>query len=72
MPSEMTEMTETHSTGHASGVDPFSPQDLKGFVADDQDAGRSICKMLSLFFFYTVIMMGAMTAITYYWVTKSQ
>jgi hypothetical protein len=66
----MSESTESHAAVHAPAADPFTPQDLKGFVADDQEAGRGICKMLSLFFFYTVIVMGLSTYVTYRWVVS--
>lgn len=49
----------------------FSSQDLKGFDADDVEAGRNICKMLSLFFFYTVIVMGLSTLTTLYWINAT-
>lgn len=51
-------------------VHQFEKSDLSQFEADDTAAGRAICKMLSLFFFYTVIVMGLSTLVTYYWVTK--
>ena len=35
----------------------FSEDDIKQFDADDNAAGKAIGKMLSLFFFYTVIAM---------------
>ena len=44
----------------------FSAAELREFDADDVEAGKNLCKMLSLFFVYTVIAMGAMTFITYY------
>ncbi len=46
----------------------FSPEDLKEFDADDTEAGRNICKMLSLFFFYTLIVMSISTYVTIKWV----
>ncbi len=65
----MSESTETHAAVHTpAAADPFSKQELKGFTADDQEAGRAICKMLSLFFVYTVIAMGLSTYVTYTWV----
>lgn len=60
-------MSETTHTP-ATAADPFTAQELKSFVSDDQEAGRNICKMLSLFFFYTVIVMGLSTFVTYRWV----
>lgn len=41
----------------------FEPEELQQFDADDVQAGSAICKMLSLFFFYTVIVM----AVAGYW-----
>jgi len=46
----------------------FSQEELRAFDSDDTEAGRNICKMLSLFFFYTVIVMGISAWITYSWV----
>lgn len=46
----------------------FDREELKQFGADDVEAGQAICKMLSLFFFYTVIVMGLSTYITYRWI----
>lgn len=65
-------MTETHEhpPGPAVKDDPFTKQELKDFVAEDQEAGRNICKMLSLFFFYTVIVMGLSTFVTYQWIVN--
>lgn len=49
----------------------FDREELKQFGADDVEAGQAICKMLSMFFFYTVIVMGLSTYVTYRWVTGS-
>lgn len=49
-------------------AEPFDRDDIREFSADDVEAGKNICKMLSLFFFYTVIVMGLSTYITYRWV----
>lgn len=46
----------------------FAAEEIKQFDRDDTEAGRNICKMLSLFFFYTVIVMGISTLVTYRWV----
>ncbi len=43
----------------------FTPAELREFDADDVEAGKNLCKMLSLFFFYTVIVMGLSTYVTY-------
>lgn len=45
----------------------FSPAELREFDADDVEAGKNICKMLALFFFYTVIVMGISVYATYAW-----
>lgn len=52
----------------ASDQPIFTPAEIREFDADDVEAGRNLCKMLSLFFFYTVIVMGLSTFITYTWV----
>lgn len=49
--------------------DPFGRAEIREFSHDDVEAGKNICKMLSLFFFYTVIVMGLSTYVTYRWVT---
>jgi hypothetical protein len=46
----------------------FDRQELIQFGADDVEAGQNICKMLSLFFFYTVIVMALSTYITWRWI----
>lgn len=48
----------------------FSPAEIRAFDNDDVEAGKNICKMLSLFFFYTVIVMGLSTLVTYLWVSR--
>ena len=48
--------------------EPFGREDIKEFSADDVEAGQAITKMLSLFFLYTVIVMGLSTYVTYRWV----
>jgi hypothetical protein len=64
-------MTESHEhPPDRKPDDPFTSHELKGFVAEDREAGRNICKMLSLFFFYTVIVMGLSTYFTYLWITN--
>ncbi len=60
--------TSAHPGEAATESELFSQQELKSFKADDQEAGSAICKMLSLFFFYTVIVMGLSTYVTYRWV----
>jgi hypothetical protein len=46
----------------------FTPAEVREFDAEDVEAGKNLCKMLSLFFVYTVIVMGVSTYITYRWV----
>ncbi|REJ84064.1 MAG: hypothetical protein DWQ34_27855 [Planctomycetota bacterium] len=46
----------------------FTQAELREFDADDVEAGKNICKMLSLFFFYTVIVMGISVWVTYTWI----
>jgi len=60
---------ETHETAAAAEEPLFDRAELKQFGDDDVEAGQAICKMLSLFFFYTVIVMGLSTYVTYRWVT---
>jgi len=48
----------------------FTAAEVREFDADDVEAGKNLCKMLSLFFFYTVIVMGLSTYITYRWVVE--
>jgi hypothetical protein len=56
------------ATTDASAEPLFTAAEVREFDADDVEAGRNLCKMLSLFFFYTVIVMGLSTYITYQWV----
>lgn len=44
----------------------FDKAELAQFVADDQAAGRSICKMLSALFVYTLIAMSTAATWTYF------
>lgn len=70
MTETLTPPTTTDEHAAAEPTDPlFSREELKQFGEDDVEAGQAICKMLSLFFFYTVIVMGLSTYITYRWVT---
>lgn len=59
-----------HSPHEYEG-DLFTHSEIKEFDRDDVEAGRNICKMLSLLFFYTVIAMGITTLVTWRWVTGS-
>ncbi len=61
-------MLETSDTPTAIADEPFNRDDIKGFSADDVEAGQAICKMLSAFFGYTVLVMALSTYITYRWV----
>ena len=45
-------------TAVAAADGTFSQNDIRGFEADDVEAGRAIGKMLSLLFIYTVIAMS--------------
>jgi hypothetical protein len=57
-------MTGHETTAPAESTEPlFEDQELAQFDEDDTTAGRDICKMLSLFFLYTVIAM----ALVGYW-----
>jgi len=53
-----------------SAENPFAPEELKQFSADDAEAGRAIGKMLSLFFLYTVIVMVISTVATFIWTSR--
>ncbi len=58
----------TEPSSAATVEEPFDREDIKEFSSDDVEAGRNICRMLSIFFFYTVIVMGLSTYVTYRWV----
>lgn len=67
------DIAESHSHESRATAAPeqlFTREELRQFDADDVDAGKNICKMLSLFFFYTVIVMGLSTYVTYRWVVQ--
>jgi hypothetical protein len=50
---------ETHTEVAVAAVEsPFSTNDIRGFEADDVEAGRAIGKMLSILFIYTVFAMS--------------
>lgn len=61
-------MDQSHAPAAAETADEplFTPAEIRQFDADDVEAGKNLCKMLSLFFVYTVFAMGLMTFITYY------
>ncbi len=63
-----TQPTQEHTADAQSAEIPFDRAELKQFGSDDIEAGRNICKMLSLFFAYTVLVMGLSTYITWRWV----
>jgi len=45
----------------------FAREELRQFDNDDYEAGSNIGKMLSLFFLYTVFVMGFSAYVTYRW-----
>ncbi|HUG20095.1 MAG TPA: hypothetical protein VMM56_14015 [Planctomycetaceae bacterium] len=49
--------------------DHFDPRDIDAFSEEDTEAGAAIGKMLTIFFFYTVLVMALSTAVTYYWIS---
>lgn len=59
-PAEATTAPESSEHGAAAAVEAplFDRTELEQFDQDDQSAGRAIGKMLTLFFFYTVIAMS--------------
>jgi len=60
-----THEAEEHGTGTAVAEPQFSQQDLKQFDSDDTTAGRALCKMLSLFFLYTLFAMSLVAWLTF-------
>ena len=51
-----------------ASADPiFDAADVEQFTADDTEAGQAICKMLSMFFAYTLAVMILSTLVTIYW-----
>ena len=46
---------------HAIPDEPFDKTDIKEFRADDKEAGTNICKMLVLFFVYSLLAMAFVT-----------
>ena len=57
---------DSHAAPIASD-DVFQAADVAQFTADDTEAGRAICQMLSLFFTYTVFAMTIAALVTVYW-----
>ncbi len=65
-------MSEAHShESTATSEELFDKSELAEFVAADQSAGRSICKMLSALFIYTLIAMSIASGWTYYAIMAS-
>ncbi len=61
-----------HSSHTSAVAEPeFGPEEVRGFDRDDAEAGRAIGKMLSMFFFYTVVVMIISCYFTWKWVTHS-
>lgn len=59
-------MSDAHVHESAATNDQlFEKGELAEFVADDQLAGRNICKMLSALFVYTLIAMSTAATWTY-------
>lgn len=59
-------MSDAHAHEAVATNELFEKAELQQFVADDQAAGRAICKMLSALFVYTLIAMSAAAAWTYF------
>ncbi|MDB5385480.1 MAG: hypothetical protein JWM11_1126 [Planctomycetaceae bacterium] len=49
------------SDAHATPDEPFDKTDIKEFRSDDKEAGTNICKMLVIFFFYSLCAMSFVT-----------
>ena len=65
-------MSDAHShESTATSDELFDKDELAEFVAADQSAGRSICKMLSALFIYTLIAMSIASGWTYYAILSS-
>lgn len=60
-------MSDAHAATHNdTTTELFEKNELQQFVADDQAAGRAICKMLSALFVYTLFAMSVAAGWTYY------
>jgi len=60
-------MSDAHShESTATSDELFDKSELAEFIASDQSAGRTICKMLSALFIYTLIAMSIAAGWTYY------
>ncbi len=65
-------MSDTHShESTETSAELFDKAELAEFVAADQSAGRTICKMLSALFIYTLIAMSIASGWTYYAILSS-
>lgn len=59
-------MSDVHAADSpAAHEELFDKSELAEFIADDQLAGRQICKMLSALFVYTLIAMSTAATWTY-------
>lgn len=52
----------------AAAEHQFTDEDIAGFDQDDGQAGAAICKMLTMFFVYTIIAMGLCVYFTSRWI----
>ncbi len=64
-------MSDAHAATHdahapAATVELFDKAELHQFAEDDRSAGRTICKMLSALFIYTLVAMSIAAGWTYY------
>ena len=58
---------DSHAAPVSAADDVFQSSDVEFFTAEDTEAGRAICQMLSLFFAYTVCAMTIAALVTVYW-----
>ncbi len=63
---ETPQATETHEPVGMEAL--FEESEIQAFDDEDVEAGRRICTMLSLLFFYTVIVMSISLGLTLYWI----
>jgi hypothetical protein len=61
-------MSDAHAAAHdvPATEELFDKSELEQFIADDQSAGRHICKLLATLFIYTLIAMSVAATWTYY------
>ncbi|MEW4489346.1 hypothetical protein AB1L42_14790 [Thalassoglobus sp. JC818] len=69
MSEQVTSEQVTHTSEDVES--PFGPEEIRQFDADDAEAGRAIGKMLTLFFFYTVVVMIVSAVTTWVWVSTT-